>query len=665
MPRTAAALLALALALAATGAHAQSSDERSAAAQSAGARADTTARGLGRVTVTASRVPTRALDAPAHVTLLTRADAEAAAATSVADLLGARAPLHVRRYGPAGLATVALRGASASQTLVLLDGAPLVDPQLGQTDLALVPTALVAGVEVRHGGGAHLYGSGAVGGVVALTTGAAGPPLALRAEAGAWGHRLLSGAARGAVETPAGRLSATLAAEGAAGADDYRSPDPGFVDGRLVRRAGWDRRRASAAAGLRLDRPAGHVGATLWLADAERGLGGTDAVGARQWDRTARLGLAAEGRRAWGRLHATAAATRARLRYASPYRVADGATVGAAAIDAAGRTTALHADLGADVRAPRGWTLSAVAALGLGTADHPSLADDPTDRRLGLALAATPSRGRVRLSPALRADLVAPAGGADGGAAVQRAVTPQLGLNVRLAPTLHARASAGTAFRTPTLNDRFWRPGGDPALRPERSASADAGLAWAAGASRAEATVYAAAARDQIVWRPTAAGYWAPQNLARTRTLGLEASAETARRVRRTAVATAGLALALTDARDRSDPGSDAFGAQLRLVPRWTAKAWAGAEARRGGATLRLGLALRAVGARPTTDSGSLALPAYAVADATLAAERPLGSVRAALALALDNLTGARYSVVPNHPMPPRNLRVRLALTSL
>ena len=57
--------------------------------------------------------------------------------------------------------------------------------------------------------------------------------------------------------------------------------------------------------------------------------------------------------------------------------------------------------------------------------------------------------------------------------------------------------------RMPTLNDRFWRPGGDPDLRPERGWNADAGLAWAPARYRIEGPFFASATRDQIVWRPT------------------------------------------------------------------------------------------------------------------------------------------------------------------
>ena len=634
---------------------------------------------LGTVSVSAARVPLAPREAPARATVLAPESARDAAATTVAEWLGARAPLHVRRYGPAGLATVTMRGASASQTLVLLDGVPLADPQLGQLDLSLLPTALVGAAEVLHGGGAHLYGSGAVGGAVHLAAPSAGPPLAVTAGAGAWGERALGATARLSGRTPLGLWRATVGAEAEAAADDYGIVDVTRLDRPVRRRAGWDRQRRAGLAALSLRGARTEIGLTAWGVDAERGLGGTDSVGARQWDTLGRLALRARtaSETAAGplALAATATVQAGRLRYASPFSLARDAATGSAAIDDTGRTRVASADLRADL-AVRGWTLTAAASGARGTADHPSLQAGATDDRAGLALAAAPAAGRLRLFPALRVDHHRPAGGAP-----VTALSPRLGANLRLTPAsgvrargLHAKGSAGTAFRMPTLNDRFWRPGGNPDLRPERATTADLGLAWDAGALGAEVTAFWSATRDQIVWRPQASGVWSPVNLTRSRALGAEATARAARVLRlasRDALVDGGLAATFTDARDLSDPDAGAYGRQLRLVPRWTASAWGGLALGAAGGRLRADLGVQAVGRRTTTDSGSLALPAHAVLSGQLRYVRPLApegrgaapSATLTLGLAAENLLNTRYEVVPTYVMPPRHLRAHLTLS--
>jgi outer membrane cobalamin receptor len=602
---------------------------------------------LGTVTVTAARVPVAAHEAAARITVVDREALDASAARSVADALAARTHAFVRRYGPSGLATVALRGAASGQTLLLLDGQRLADPQLGQVDLALLPAALLESVEVLHGAASGLYGSDALGGVVHLRSSASGhDPGHVTAEAGPWDGRLLSGMGR----TSTGPLSATVAAEWRSATDDYAFADRTLLGEPRVRREGWDHRRASAFAALAAEGCAGRAAASVWVANAERGLGGTAARGERQWDRLLRVALSASAPVRWGRLEASTSVHTSTLRYANPYPApADRPD----ALDETGRTRTASADL----RATRGHradrTLTVALALGEGRATHPSLAAGAADRHAALSAAGAVRVGAVTLFPSLRADLYAP-----DGADRRAAVSPHLGLNARLDPAgrLRAKASAGRAFRMPTLNDRFWLPGGNPGLRPEHGWSADAGLSVAGRAHRAEATVFARQARDQIVWAPTDAGFWAPSNVSRTRAVGLEgsASADRALRVgRRTSLASAGVAGTLLDARDLDT------GQPLRYVPRWTARAWSALAV----GALRLDLSARADGARFTTASASLALPATLVADAQLRVTRQVGPGHLTLGIIAENLLDARYEVVRSYVMPPRHARLTLTLT--
>ena len=596
---------------------------------------------LGAVTVTATRVAVRASEAPARVTVLDREAVRATAATSVADLLDARAPLHVRRYGPSGLATVTIRGASSSQALLLLDGQPVTDPQLGQVDLALLPTALLDGLEVMSGPASGLYGSAAVGGVVHLrTSDLAASRVTL--DVGPWGERRAGVRATGG--TP--RLRALVAVEGAQSEDDYSFADRTRVGSPRVARAGWDSRQASLYAAIAHDgrRAGGRL--SVWAADAERGLGGDGTVGERQWNTLARVAATAYRMTRWGRLDLASSLQRSRLRYANPYP-----SERADAIDAAGRTTAATLDLRA-ARLLAGWDATAQLVGGLGGGEHPSLGD-ALDRFVGAALSAQGGVGRVSLFPSLRADLYAPAG-----ADRQLALSPQLGANVELATALRLKASAARAFRMPTLNDRFWQPGGNPDLRPERAWSADAGLAWTGSSTGAELSAFATSARDQIVWAPTPAGFWSPSNVARTRSLGLEASARASRPLvllTERAVAELGAVATLQDARDLGT------GDPLRYVPAWTAKTWGGLAV----GAVRADVGVRAVGRRYTTASASQPLPAHLVVDAQLTARRAVGGVELAVSLAAENLTDARYEVVQSYPMPPRHARLRLTVQPL
>src|SRR5690606_17414352 len=134
---------------------------------------------------------------------------------------------------------LSLRGTGASQTLVLLDGHRIADPQLGQLDLSLLPTLLLERVEILHGAGSALYGTDGIGGVVDLRTVRADEDrLLVASTAGAWGERSLSGLAA----VSRGPISGLVAAETQTADGDFAYFDPSEgLDGATVRRDGADR----------------------------------------------------------------------------------------------------------------------------------------------------------------------------------------------------------------------------------------------------------------------------------------------------------------------------------------------------------------------------------------------------------------------------------------
>jgi len=609
---------------------------------------------LPEVSVVATRAAVAALDAPARVEVRTRADVEATGARSAADLLSARGTALVQRYGPGGLASLALRGSTAAQTLVLLDGHRLTDPQLGQLDLALLPALLLDRVEVLHGAGSALHGGGAIGGALALTTPRAygeGPRVEAESRAGAWGERSVGGLAA----APFGPLAVAVAAEHRTARADFPYFDPNAgVSGGTVRRTGADESLFSIYARAETE-GATRAALSLWAGRAERGIPGAAGTaaeqGGRQWDRHLRL---------WGDVTTPAGpgATlrvggllqRASLRYSGP------------ATDDTGRTTLAEGT--AEWQRARGSFLLALGVEGgWATAQHPSLTDGASEKRGALWGSAVVQRGRFLVYPAVRLDAFTRQDGP-----MLAAVSPRLGLNVRLAPALHLKAAAGTAFRPPTFNDRFWRyadptaPAGDPALRPERAWTLDTGARLERGGLAAEATVYLAGARDQIVWLPGPTGLYAPENIARTRTRGLEATLDVAPRRAGPVRVGGGAAYALTDARDRTSPD---VSPPLRYVARHLVRAWTGVGATVGPVALTLDLHARLVGPRPTRADGGAPLPAHLVLDGGLRAARRFPRLRAEAGLGVENLTDTAYSVVGGYPMPPRHARFSLRLSFL
>ena len=91
-------------------------------------------------------------------------------AFSVADLLSSYSGVYIKSYGRGALATSSLRGSGASQTAVVWNGIPLQSPMLGLLDLSRLPISFMDELIVNYGGTGASWGSGAIGGVIALRT---------------------------------------------------------------------------------------------------------------------------------------------------------------------------------------------------------------------------------------------------------------------------------------------------------------------------------------------------------------------------------------------------------------------------------------------------------------------------------------------------------------
>ena len=598
---------------------------------------------LPEVTVTAARFQTTLAKAPTRVTVLGPRALERSGASSVAELLSEQGGLFVKQYGPGQLATSSLRGAGAAQTLVLLDGHRIADPQLGQLDLSLLPTLLLSSVEVMHGAGSPLYGTDAIGGVINLRTLPAGtaPQVKMLGAAGAFGER------RGGMmmSQRVGRWSGLILGEYETSEGDFPYVNEALFPPRQVQRTNADRQRTAlySSVGYRGERH--DLRLSGWYTAAERGLPGlatTPPAGERQWDEHLRLWFDDRIGTSWGSLQLGGLLQRSALRYQNP----------SLDLDNTGRT--LISSLEAEGRAAvsKRWVAAGALTAGYGQAAHPQLTNRARQGHVGLVAHGTGHYGRVLAYPALRADAYFLPDGA-----TRSVISPRLSLNAGLAGPLRAKVSAGRVFRMPTFNDRFWQPGGNPDLQPEHGWNVDAGLFGAFGGGRAEVTLFASYLRDQIVWEPSGEGYYAPRNVGRTRTTGLEASYRWNLQAGSYRLGS-NLFYTFTDARDRSDPEAPSFNEPLRYVPRQEVKS----QLYAGWGPLAADLSARYTGRRYVATDGSQSLNPFLVVDAQLRLTHTLYDMRVQLALELENALDTDYAVLLHRPMPPRHVRLRLVL---
>jgi iron complex outermembrane receptor protein len=231
-------------------------------------------------------------------------------------------------------------------------------------------------------------------------------------------------------------------------------------------------------------------------------------------------------------------------------------------------------------------------------------------------------------------------------------------------PGLTLKASVARTYRAPTLNERYWRPGGNPDLLAESGHGYEAGLRHrlAPGARlvlESELTAFYQLVDNWVQWLPLGAGgSYSPRNLRQVRSQGLEASTALRGHLGRYRAA-ARLAYSYTQTQKTQGAAvdTDPVGMQLAFVPLHRANfttdhGWRG----------WLGSATYTFMSYVYTDaSASSFLPAVGLLSATLGRTVALpGRTSLTLLLQSTNLLNRRYDSYPARPAPPRAYTVSL-----
>ena len=99
--------------------------------------------------------------------IISKSEMEKLGSWQVPDALSYTPGIYIKNYGGlGGLKTISIRGTSAQQTLIMLNGMPLNSPQNGVFDLSAFPATMTQNIELTRGGASAIYGGNAVGGVV-------------------------------------------------------------------------------------------------------------------------------------------------------------------------------------------------------------------------------------------------------------------------------------------------------------------------------------------------------------------------------------------------------------------------------------------------------------------------------------------------------------------
>ncbi|MFC6998228.1 TonB-dependent receptor plug domain-containing protein [Rufibacter roseus] len=569
---------------------------------------------------------------------------------TLADVLQQRTPLYLRSYGNGMTATVAFRGTASSHTAVLWNGFNIALPTLGMSDFALLPPQFSTQVSLQHGPSGALHGSGAVGGAVILENPASftyRQQVRVQQEVGSFGHHRT--AASGSYSNR--RISLSSSFSRTSSENDFRFQNTAAFGKPWERQQNAAFRQTSFAQDIHYKlSPDQQVSVRAWYVNTHRQIQpamGSANSNARQEDENLRLMAEWAGRVAGGRTSVRAAYFTDRLDYQ------DNSILSLSKVNT----------LQSQVEHERNLLPHLLLQVGtegqLFRADVGGYGGEVEEYRFsGYAWLRYDPTTKLQLSLNLRQALVN---------GYNPPITPTLGANYLLLEesksSLTAKANISRSYRVPTLNDRFWSPGGNPNLQPENGWGYEASLLHQYKNKKVtgttEATVYALQVHDWIQWQPASGGYSEPVNLSKVKGHGAEIDSKWQWQPATQWTLLGGLAYAYTISEQKlPNAWGELQERQLFYVPKHKLASWVDFRFRDWFLTADATF----TDLRFTDNDNNNWLPAYTLVNTGLGKTFDLRRVQVQVMAQVQNATNTVYQTMAYRAMPPRNFRLSLAV---
>ncbi|MFO7614560.1 MAG: TonB-dependent receptor [Bacteroidales bacterium] len=436
---------------------------------------------------------------------LTRRDNPAG---SLTELLQDFSTTYVRNYGQGTLATLSMRGTSANHAGLIWNGVRLSPPNIGYVDLSLIQGNFFQDIMMLYGGSSPMFGSGSIGGGVHLNNRPVFQPSAalnLGLSAGSFSTFATEGEGTVSRKNLYSRTAFSLMDA----RNDFSYENFSGEKEKLPHAAIF---KAGVIQDIAFQLPGDqYIMATGWFQFAEREIPPTltESVSeAEQLDRSWRTMLVWKDFNPRNTLEARLAYFNEFTRYSDPIPEIF-SDIHSQSFIAAFEST---------------WELTEHAAVFAGTQYTYEYAEldfysQPEDQQ-NLAIYASfryyfpkirwqfSLNGRQEMLTGYSSPFLFSAG-AEG----------------KLWKILSGRLSFSRNFRAPTLNERFWQPGGNPELEPEKSLNLEGGLFvdFQPGDDSFffQVTIFNSKVTDWILWLP-GSSYWSVENAQEVWSRGFE-----------------------------------------------------------------------------------------------------------------------------------------------
>lgn len=577
--------------------------------------------------------------------------------------LSGQTGIFIKNYGPGILATSSLRGGSAGQTALVWNGFNLQSPTTGQTDLALIPVFFTDDAGVQYGGGSALWGSGSMGGAIHLNN---NRPPGKRSFARAQFSASDMGEAAQYLDLFGGRtnIASRLRVFHKNSDNEYRYKNTYIHDEPTLTQQHASFQQYGLLLETYFSPGTRHHGALRgWWQQNNRHIPPAAMAahtGAYQEDNTLRI----TGQ--W-QFHLN----RSSFTWRGGYFKED--LLYRDSLNQASRSSSqtivqeaeVLFSLSPGITANSGIKTEWVQAEADSYTDHKqdqlrsifgSLRWEPIGNQLELLASARQTFTNIHTAP----------------------FAPSFGLSWQATPWILVKANTGRNYRLPTMNDKYWVPGGNPDLKPEQGWSQDLGISFFnhPGTPNFPLPVqddqpsfrirelsfngFHRRVNEWIIWLPQQGSmFWRPQNLMEVRSYGLETRISGEVSLQEISVNWQVRWDHIIAENSRTQgPGDASAGKQLIYVP----KNSLGYNLDIGYKAFTLHFDHRFTGKRYTAKDHSAWLEGYHTGDLTLQWHTSMSSHRLSVFTTVSNLWNTPYEVMSGRPMPLRHAKAGVSL---
>ncbi len=437
---------------------------------------------------------------------------------SFSELLSECSPLFIKSYGYGGAATTSFRGTGASHTQVTWNGMNINSPMLGQSDFSLLNPAILDNVELSFGGASSYIGPGGFGGTVSLENKPVwktNPEIHLNTGAGSFGRY------SGSLRIRAGNNVFQTVTRVFLNQAENNFP---YLNNVAGHESLWEKRKnnqlkqKSFMEEIYHKKASGLISAMLWYSSTSRNLPGSMLVAQTspdedQYDESFRSIIGYESEKGNTSFFARGSWMNTTLNYTS--RVASIYSENIA------NTFAFRSGFEKKIRNSTSLNVTFTDEYNLVSSNNYSRIISRNYTSLTVSVNKK-SGNRFGSSLLLRQML-------DGNSFLVPDFSAGIEYRLLAGSDQFIKAGFSRNSRIPSLNDRYWNPGGNPSLRNEYAFQYEAGYQLSHRLSSlmsadAELTCFSNHIRDMIQWQPGKYSWWTAENIGSVNASGFESS---------------------------------------------------------------------------------------------------------------------------------------------